>query len=100
MITEIASITIDPANAADFEDSVARASREVHAQAHGCRAMRLERVVGSPSEYRLFVDWDSVSDHRDTFRKSPLFLRWRELAGRYFVGTPEVVHVETVARYF
>lgn len=99
MITEIAKITIDPADAAAFEAAVAQAAPVLRA-AEGCRSMRLERVTEDAAQYRLMVEWDSVAHHMVTFRESEGFKQWRALAGPYFAATPVVEHTETVGRFF
>lgn len=99
MITEIAKITIDPANAAAFEAAVAAAAPVLRA-AEGCHSMRLERVTEDPAQYRLMVEWDSVEHHMVTFRASEGFKQWRALAGPYFAVTPVVEHTQTVGRFF
>jgi quinol monooxygenase YgiN len=99
MITEIANITIDPAQAAAFEAAVAKAAPHFRA-AEGCHAMRLERVVEDPAQYRLVVSWDSVEAHMVTFRNSPGFALWRELAGPFFVSPPHVEHWHVAGSHF
>jgi len=99
MITEIAYITIDPANAAKFEAAVAEASAVLR-QAKGCHSMALERVIEDPSCYNLRVQWDTVDDHMKGFRESAGFARWRELAGPFFVQTPMVEHTDSVGTFF
>lgn len=99
MITEVAHITIDPARAAEFEAAVAEAVASFKADA-GCRSMRLERVVEDPGQYRLVVGWDSVEAHTVTFRGSPNFTRWRELAGPFFLELPRVEHWDVAASHF
>jgi quinol monooxygenase YgiN len=98
MITEIATLTIDPANAAAFEAAVAEAAAAFQST-EGCHGMALERIIEDPAEYRLLVRWDSVAAHM-AFRETPAFQIWRGLAGPFFVGTPSVVHSETVGTYF
>lgn len=98
MITEIATLTIDPANAAAFEAAVAKAAASFQGDA-GCHGMALERIIETPAEYRLIVQWDSVEAHM-AFRETPAFQTWRGLAGPFFVGVPSVVHSEVVGRYF
>ena len=99
MITEIAKITIDPANVKAFEAAVAEATSILRA-AEGCHHMALERVTEDPAQYRLMVQWDSVDHHMVLFKNSEGFKQWRALAGPYFVGLPVVEHTETVARFF
>lgn len=99
MITEIANITIDPARAEAFEAAVAEAAPYFRS-AEGCHAMRLERVVEDPALYRLVVSWASVEAHMVTFRNSPGFARWRELAGPFFVAPPHVEHWDVAGSHF
>jgi hypothetical protein len=76
LITEIASITIDPTNAAAFE-----------------------AIIEDPAQYRLLVIWDSVEAHM-AFRETPALQEWRGLAGPFFAAPPSVVHSAEVGRYF
>ena len=99
MITEIAYLTIDPAQAAQFEQAVAQASSILRA-AEGCRGMALERLIEEPAGYRLRVDWDSVDHHRVTFRQSEGFAQWRALAGPFFAAPPVVEYSAAIARFF
>lgn len=99
MITEIAHIKIDPARAAEFEAAVAAAVPHFKA-AEGCHAMRLERVIEDPAQYRLSVDWDTVDHHMVTFRESEGFQQWRAHAGPFFVEPPRVEHWDRAASFF
>jgi quinol monooxygenase YgiN len=98
MITEIAHITIDPANAAAFEAAVTEAA-SAFANTAGCHGLTLERVIEDPTRYLLRVQWDSVDAHM-AFRETPEFQTWRGLAGPFFKSPPVVEHSETVARFF
>jgi quinol monooxygenase YgiN len=98
MITEIATLSIDPANAAKFEAAVAEAAPHFRSAA-GCNGMALERIIEDPAQYRLLVQWDSVDAHM-AFRETPAFQMWRGLAGPFFVGAPNVVHSARVGAYF
>ncbi|MEZ7813845.1 MAG: antibiotic biosynthesis monooxygenase [Paracoccaceae bacterium] len=93
MIREIATLTINPANAAKFENVVAQA-RPLFLSAKGCHEMHLERVIEVPGSYRLVVVWDTVDAHMELFRNAPAFQEWRALAGPWFTEPPEVVHTE------
>ena len=95
MIHEIATITIDPARAADFEAAVAEA-RPHFEGAKGFVSFALERGIEHPERYRLVVGWESVENHMVDFRESDGFAAWRALASPYFVGAPSVEHVERV----
>ena len=95
MIHEIASITIDPAKAADFETAVAKAKPHFEA-ATGFVSFALERSIEHPECYRLVVGWKTVEAHMVDFRNSDGFTAWRELAAPFFVVPPSVEHVKRV----
>mgnify|MGYP000211557229 FL=1 len=99
MITEIATLTIDPAKAADFEAAVAAAA-PYFKRSEGCHGMALEKVIETPGLYHLRVLWETVEHHMVTFRNSDNFQQWRALAGPFFTEAPKVVHGETVSQYF
>ncbi len=95
MIYEVASLTIDPARAAEFEAAVASARPHFEA-AKGFVSFGLKRVIENPACYQLLVEWESVEAHMVDFRASPGFQEWRALAGPFFVEPPTVVHLQTV----
>lgn len=95
MIHEIATITIDPARATEFEAAVA-AARPHFETAAGFVSFALDRSIEHPERYRLVVGWTSVEAHMVDFRASNGFARWRELASPFFVGAPVVEHVMRV----
>ncbi|HEX8446664.1 MAG TPA: antibiotic biosynthesis monooxygenase [Sphingomonas sp.] len=85
MITEIAHLTIDPAQADAFEAAVAAVSC-VFRDAPGCRGMALEREIEDPACYRLRVAWISVDAHMVDFRNSEGFQRCRAAVGQVLRG--------------
>lgn len=99
MISEIAQIQIDPAEAEAFEGAVAKAEPHFRA-AKGCRSFRLDRAVDRPGFYMLVVGWESVEAHMVDFRNSEGFQHWRALAGPFFRQPPDVFHVETALAGF
>jgi len=99
MITEIATLTIDPARAADFEAAVAAATPHFR-NAEGCHGLSLEKVIETPGVYNLRVLWETLDHHMVTFRNSEHFQQWRALAGPFFTQAPNVVHGETIGTYF
>ena len=95
MIHELATITIDPARADDFEAAVAAARPHFEA-AKGFVSFALDRSLEHPERYRLVVGWQSVEAHMVDFRESDGFQHWRRLASPFFVGAPSVEHVARV----
>jgi quinol monooxygenase YgiN len=99
MVTEIAHIEIDPAQADAFENAVASCA-PLFRSAKGCQSMALVNVLEDPAQYRLIVGWDSIDDHMVAFRNSDDFQIWRDRVGRFFVVSPGVEHVALVQSYF
>lgn len=95
MIYEIATLTIDPAQAIDFEVAV-RAARPHFEAAEGFVSFGLQRSIEHPERYRLVVGWESVEAHMVGFRQSQGFQAWRVLASPFFVQPPVVEHVAEV----
>jgi len=95
MIQERATITIDPARAADFEAAVA-AARPHFEVAKGFVSFALERSIETPERYHLVVGWESVEAHMVDFRESDGFQAWRDLASPFFAGPVAVEHVAKV----
>lgn len=95
MILEIADIEITKGKNTEFEAAVGKAAA-IFAQAQGALSMELHRMVEEPERYRLFVRWETLEDHTETFRNSDGFTGWRALVGSYFARPPRVDHSETV----
>jgi len=93
MINEHAYLTIDPANAAEFEAAVAEA-QSCFEELDYCHSMNLAKIIEFPGKYILIVTWDSVEKHMIDFRESENFQKWRNLVGGFFTESPRVEHAE------
>ena len=78
-----------------FEEAF-EAAREVVAESPGYRSLRLLRGIERSSDYLLLIEWDSVDDHMEGFRTSPLYERWSSLLRPHFAAGPEVEHFDPV----
>ncbi|HQS10110.1 MAG: antibiotic biosynthesis monooxygenase [Rhizobiales bacterium 24-66-13] len=99
MVYESVLIAVTPGQEADFEAGVTKAV-PLFQNARGCRAMRLDRSVETPTHYTLVAEWDSVDDHMVHFRESPAFKEWRALVSPYFAAAPQMEHRHTVVKGF
>ena len=99
MILEIAQIEIKPGMEADFETGVKNAG-PIFKRAKGCKGMTLQRSHEKPSQYQLFVQWETIENHTKDFRESADFQEWRKLVGHTFAAPPEVEHVKEVVKEF
>jgi heme-degrading monooxygenase HmoA len=93
MILEIATFSIRPDAAADFEAAYAKATH-VMASAAGHLGHEMHRSMDEAGRYTLLVRWRTKEDHTVGFRESELFKQWRALLGPYFATPPVVDHVE------
>jgi len=95
MILEHAVLDVEEGSGAAFEAAFAEA-KSIIAGSPGFRSLRLGRCIEQEDRYVLLVEWDSVEDHEDGFRKSPAFEEWRRLLHHFYPIRPTVQHFETV----
>jgi heme-degrading monooxygenase HmoA len=99
MIFEIATIEIKMNLTDEFESGVAEAL-PLFGRAKGCRSIKLERSIETPSRYRLVVGWDTIEDHVVQFRSSADFQTWRSLVAHTFEAPPVVEHTAVILSGF
>lgn len=49
-------------------------AKEIISAAAGFRTLRLSRCMEQPSRYLLLVEWETLEDHTDGFRRSAPYL--------------------------
>jgi heme-degrading monooxygenase HmoA len=91
MILEHAIFTIQPGKEEQFE-AVFPAAIKVLASSQGYITHELQRSIEAPNRYSLFVQWEKLEDHMQTFRGSDLFTQWRGYVGPFFAAAPVVEH--------
>lgn len=91
VVREVAEIEVLPGHEAAFEDAV-REATPLFQQAHGARALTLERCIEQPRAYRLNVVWETIEDHTESFRGSDAFMSWRELIAPHLADVPVAQH--------
>ncbi|MGH8745433.1 MAG: antibiotic biosynthesis monooxygenase family protein, partial [Burkholderiales bacterium] len=97
MILEVALLKIKPGEGAGFERAFPQAEK-ILVQAKGHLSHELRRCIETPDRYLLLVKWETLADHSEGFRGSPLFKQWRAVIGPFFDGTPAVEHYEELRR--
>lgn len=91
MILEHALLPVVPGQEAAFEAAFAQARPLISAQP-GFVSLRLVRSAETPSHYVLLVQWESVEAHTEGFRRSPEYLKWKELLHHFYDPFPVVEH--------
>ncbi|GGQ51965.1 hypothetical protein GCM10010195_04040 [Kitasatospora griseola] len=90
---ESALLDVRPGQEDDFLAAFAEARQLIAAQ-RGFRSLELRRCLdeGSTSRFLLQVEWETLEDHTEGFRRSPEYGRWRELLHHYYDPFPTVEH--------
>jgi len=94
MVTEIAILKIDPAEAGAFEATYRRVVPILQRQP-GYQSDQLLRAIERPEEYFLTVEWDSVADH-EAFIAAPDYPELDGALGE-FVRDASFAHYQTIA---
>ena len=88
-VIEHALLPVRPGMEAAFEAAVAEARPLIEASL-GVLSLEIRRPAGTGSTYLLLAEWRSVEDHRDGFRRSDRYERWRALLHRFYDPIPGV----------
>lgn len=95
MILECAHMQVRDGQSGAFEAAFAEA-QAIIASMPGYRSHELQRCIERAGHYLLLVEWDSVADHEEGFRKSPQYQRWKQLLHHFYDPFPTVLHYEKV----
>jgi len=95
MILEVAVLDVKPGHAVEFERAFAQAQRIISA-APGYLSHQLQRCVENPQRYLLLVEWRTLADHTEGFRKSAPYQEWRRLLHHFYDPFPTVEHYEAI----
>ena len=95
MIVEHGVLPIRPGREAEFEAAFAKARPLISAQP-GFLGISMSRSIESPNLYLLLVQWETVEDHTEGFRKSPEFPQWRALLHEFYDSPPVIEHFAAI----
>ena len=97
----IEHIEIDvPAGQADAFVAAAAEAAKYFQFTPGSRSFEVFTSAEQPDRVRVMVGWDSIEAH-EAFRKTPEFLKWRELVGHFFPESgPRVEHIRSAHKAF
>jgi heme-degrading monooxygenase HmoA len=94
-ILEAAMLQVKPGQSEAFEAAF-REAQAIISSMPGYRWHQLQRCLDREAHYLLLVEWDSVADHDEGFRKSPQYQQWRRLLHHFYDPFPTVLHYEQV----
>ena len=95
MILEVAILNVRADDAVAFERAFAEA-KTIIASMPGFLALELHKCVELQNRYLLLVQWRSVEDHTEGFRKSPDYQRWKALLHHFYDPFPTVEHYQII----
>lgn len=96
MVLEHAVLDVSVGREGEFEDAFAMAKGLI-AASPGFVSLRLSRCLEIPNRYLLLVEWDTLEDHLEGFRRSAAYAEWRELLHHFYDPAPVVEHFDVVA---
>jgi heme-degrading monooxygenase HmoA len=96
MILECADIRVPAGKEAEFERAIAQGLATVLSKSPGYLGHKVQKGIENPQRYLLWVYWNSLEDHTQGFRGSPLFAQWRAIVGPFFAQPPQVEHFGVV----
>ena len=88
-VIEHALLPVRAGSEAAFEAAVAEAKPLIEASP-GFISLEIRRPLDLGQPYLLLVQWRSVADHRDGFRTSERYQRWRALLHPFYDPVPTV----------
>ena len=91
MVLEVAILDIKPGQEQAFELAFATAQKII-SNMHGYVSHQLQKCIESPNRYVLLVNWETLEDHTEVFRKSEQYQDWRTLLHHFYDPFPTVEH--------
>ncbi|MEO7742718.1 MAG: antibiotic biosynthesis monooxygenase [Usitatibacter sp.] len=95
MILEAAALQVRAGQLQAFEAAFGEAQAIISSM-KGYRSHQLQRCLEREGHYLLLVEWDSVADHEEGFRKSAEYRQWKKLLHHFYDPFPTVLHYERV----
>lgn len=88
-VVELALLPVRPGCEAAFEAAVAEARPLIEASP-GFLGLEIRPPLEAGQPYLLIAHWRSVADHREGFRRSDRYVRWRALLHPFYDPVPAV----------
>src|SRR5262245_16654283 len=95
MILEVAVLDVRSGSEPAFEAAFTEA-RPLIASIPGYLGLELHRCLEKASRYVLLVRWRRLEDHTEEFRRSPQYLKWKQLLHHFYDPFPTVEHYRRV----
>jgi len=70
-------------------------ARELIAASPGFQGIEVRPASEIAGTYLLLVKWDTIAAHRDGFRRSDRYVKWKALLHHFYDPMPSVIYFET-----
>jgi heme-degrading monooxygenase HmoA len=90
-ILELALLDVRGKQTQAFEAALSEALPLIRRQP-GCRSAEIRPCLESAERYLLLVNWATLADHEQGFRRSDDYKRWRALLHGFYEPFPVVEH--------
>ena len=94
-VLEVAILNVKPGRESDFETAFVQAQTIIR-DTKGYISHQLQACVENPSRYILLVDWQTLDDHEQGFRKSEVYKTWKALLHDFYDPFPTVEHYQHI----
>lgn len=91
MILEQAILKVKPGQAAKFEAAMKQAVPLISVSS-GFLGLEVRPAVEAPGTYLLLVKWETVAAHREGFRHSDRYQKWKALLHHFYEPMPIVTY--------
>ena len=95
MTLEVAILDVKPSVEEEFERVFFEAQKIISSM-NGYISHQLQRCHEKENRYILLVNWVSLEDHTEGFRKSEEYEKWKGLLHHFYDPFPTVEHYELV----
>lgn len=95
MILEAVILTIKTGLSDEFERAF-RLAEEIIASIPGYVSHQLQKCIEIDDQYLFLVNWETLEDHTEGFRKSEKYQQWKGLLHHFYDPFPAVLHYQTV----
>ena len=95
MVTEIALLNIKKGSSKEFEDAFAIAQNIIPPM-KGYISHQLQKCLKDDHKYLLIVEWETVEDHEQGFRKNEAYKEWKNLLHHFYDPFPVVEHYKKI----
>jgi len=91
MVLEVAILNVIQGKESEFESAFQRATKIIELN-KGYISHQLKKCIEVKNKYILLVNWHTLEDHTEGFRKGESYKEWKALLHHFYDPFPMVEH--------